>query len=481
MVQSLSFKLFWRELKSGQLNMMMLALILAITCVSGIGLFTDRLEKALQFQTAEFLGGEIKFESNQELSTENLEVIERLDLNQTKMVLFASVIASQSEMQFSSIKAVDNSYPLVGQIQLEPPFNQGIHIKKTPQKNNAWLDERLLDLLNVNLGDKISIGDADFTVSHVLMSEPDRGSNNYAFAPKAIIFISDLPQTNIIQPGSRVRYAYLFTGPEGDLETLNQLFEKIKVPGDRITLVNDTEGSLGKTIERSGNFFLLGSLLAVLMSAFTIGISTQKFSRRHINYVVILRSLGMSSFNLKILYSYVFMWMSLFSLFLGLSAGWIIQKAFTNILKTYFPTDLPSPGFEPLFVTGITVLLCLIGFVYPHITKLIQTSPLSILRRDKNSSLKSQFLYPIMSLSSIFALLIVYTGQLVLSSILFIGIISTSLIGLGIILLIFQNKTQEGLGASSPVKLAWSELNRRKVTNSIQVLAFMIAIGFVNS
>ena len=477
MVQSLSFKLFWRELKSGQLNMMMLALILAITCVSGIGLFTDRLEKALQLQTAEFLGGELKFESNQEISSDNLKGIERLDVDQTKMVLFASVIASQSEMQFSSIKVVDSSYPLAGQVQLEPPFNEGIHIKQTPHKNSAWLDKRLLDLLNANLGDKISIGDADFTVTNVLVSEPDRGSNNYAFAPKAIIGISDLPQTNIIQPGSRVRYAYLYTGPTGDLETLKKIFETIKGPGDRITLANDNEGSLGKTIERSGNFFLLGSLLAVLMSAFTIGISTQKFSRRHVNYVAILRSLGMSSFNLKILYSYVFMWLSLFSLFLGLSAGWIIQKVFTNILSSYFPTDLPLPGFEPLFVTGLTVLLCLIGFVYPHITKLIQTSPLSILRRERNSSLKAQFLYPIMSLSSMFALLIVYTGQLVLSSVLFIGIISTSVIGLGIILLIFQNNNQEGLGASSPTKLAWSELNRRKVSNSIQVLAFMIAIG----
>ena len=477
MVQSLSFKLFWRELKSGQLNMMILALILAITCVSGIGLFTDRLEKALQLQTAEFLGGELKFESNQEISSDNLKGIERLDVNQTKMVLFASVIASQTEMQFSSIKVVDSGYPLVGQVQLEPPYKENIHIKQTPHKNSVWLDKRLLDLLNANLGDKISIGDADFTVTNVLVSEPDRGSNNYAFAPKAIIGISNLPQTNIIQPGSRVRYAYLYTGLTDDLETLKRIFETIKRPGDRITLASDSEGSLGKTIERSGNFFLLGSLLAVLMSAFTIGISAQKFSRRHVNYVAILRSLGMSSFNLKILYSYVFMWLSLFSLFLGLSAGWIIQKVFTNILSSYFPTDLPLPGFEPLFVTGLTVLLCLIGFVYPHITKLIQTSPLSILRRERNSSLKAQFLYPIMSLSSMFALLIVYTGQLVLSSVLFIGIISTSVIGLVIILLIFQNNNQEGLGASSPTKLAWSELNRRKVSNSIQVLAFMIAIG----
>jgi len=472
MALSLSFKLFWRELKSGQLNMMMLALILAITCVSGISLFTDRLEKALQLQTAEFLGGDVKFESNEELNTEEILRINDLDLNQTKMILFASVVSSESEMQFSSIKVVDNSYPLVGTISLEPSSNN-----QHPNQGNVWLDKRLLDLLKAKLGDTIFIGDADFTISNVLLSEPDRGSNNYAFAPKAIIGIDDLPQTNIIQPGSRVRYSYLFTGLKDDLDKLNKLFEKIKEPGDRITLVNDNEGSLGKAVERSGNFFLLGSLLAVLMSALTIGISSQKFSRRHVSYVAILRSLGMSSVNLKLLYSYIFLWLSTFSLFLGLSAGWIIQNAFTNILKSYFPTELPSPGFEPLYVSCITVLLCLIGFVYPHITKLIQTSPLSILRRDQDTSLKKHYLYPLTALSSMFALLLIYTGQLVLSSVLFLGIISASLLGLAIIMLMFGKKTQEGLGASSSLRLAWSELNRRKVSNSIQVLAFMTAIG----
>jgi putative ABC transport system permease protein len=317
----LSFKLFWRELKSGQLNMMLLALILAITSVSGISLFTDRLEKALQLQTSEFLGGDIKFESNEQLNTEEIIRIEKLDLNLTKMVLFASVIASETEMQFSSIKVVDNSYPLVGEITLEPSSKN-----QHPNKGDVWLDRRLLDLLKANLGDTISIGDSDFTISNVVLSEPDRGSNNYAFAPKAIIGASDLSQTNIIQPGSRVRYSYLFTGTEENLKSLNGLFEKIKQPGDRITLVNDNEGSLGRAVERSGSFFLLGSLLAVLMSALTIGISSQKFSRRHISYVAILRSLGMSSVNLKLLYSYIFLWLSMFSLFLGLSAGWIIQK-----------------------------------------------------------------------------------------------------------------------------------------------------------
>ncbi|GIS75683.1 MAG: hypothetical protein CM1200mP12_14020 [Gammaproteobacteria bacterium] len=71
MLLGLSLKLFWRELKSGQLSIMFFALVLAVATVSSISLFTDRLEKALLAETQEFLGGDLKFESN-DLIEDNL-------------------------------------------------------------------------------------------------------------------------------------------------------------------------------------------------------------------------------------------------------------------------------------------------------------------------------------------------------------------------------------------------------------------------
>ena len=65
MLFNLSFKIFLRDLRSGYLTSILVSLVLAITIVSGISLFTDRLEKALSAETEEFLGGNLKFESNQ--------------------------------------------------------------------------------------------------------------------------------------------------------------------------------------------------------------------------------------------------------------------------------------------------------------------------------------------------------------------------------------------------------------------------------
>ena len=118
MLLNLSVKLFIREVRSGYLTSMLVSLILAITIVSGISLFTDRLEKALSSETEEFLGGNLKFESNQNKVSPLLDKLELQNTNTMEMVLFASVIFSEKEMQLSSIKSVDKAYPLIGELEL---------------------------------------------------------------------------------------------------------------------------------------------------------------------------------------------------------------------------------------------------------------------------------------------------------------------------------------------------------------------------
>ena len=119
MLANLSLKLFVRELRSGYLTSMLLSLVLAITIVSGISLFTDRLEKALSSETKEFLGGDLKFESNENAIKDSLKELDLNNSNFLEMAVFASMVFSEEEMQLSSIKAVDNSYPLVGEIELK--------------------------------------------------------------------------------------------------------------------------------------------------------------------------------------------------------------------------------------------------------------------------------------------------------------------------------------------------------------------------
>ena len=381
----LSFKVFWRELKSGQLSVMFIALLLAVTSVSCISIFTDRLQKALLLETQEFLGGDLKYESNEKLLPSVLKEINYDIFVKSEVTSFASMISAADNMQLSSVKAVDSFYPLIGHVELEDESSQGKqYLESPPPRNHVWIDKRLKELLEVEIGDFIEIGNANFIVSHTLISEPDRGSSSFAFAPKAIINVEDLPETNILQPGSRVRYTYLFLGEKEEILTLKDNLENAKKAGDQITVVGNNQASIGSAVKRSQNFFLLGGLLAVLLAAFTVGITSQRFVRRHVNYVAILRSLGASSFEVKTLYTLIFTQLAIASIVLGITLGWFIQNFFVSLLKDYFPTNLPDPGIEPLIISTFTVVICLGGFCLPYIVKLLNVSPIIILRKEGN-------------------------------------------------------------------------------------------------
>ena len=474
MLLSLSLKLFTREVRSGYLTSMLASLILAITIVSGISLFTDRLEQALNTETEEFLGGKLKFESNQNSIK---AVIEDLELEETKhmeMVLFASVIFSDDEMQLSSVKAVDNYYPLIGELELKN--SSGLFkVSSNPEPGTVWMDERLQNLLLLDYGDEIFLGDAKLIFTATIIYEPDRASGNFAFAPKTIMNMLDVESTNVIQPGSRVEYNYLFNGPDEEIAKIKEKLEKEKENGDDIETLSEDTSSLGRTVDRSENFFLLGGLIAVLLSACTIGIASQRFTRRHVGYVAILKTLGMTTFQIKALYFLLFLYTTLLTLAIGLSLGWLLQTNFINLMSSYFPTELPVPSIYPLFVTCLTALICQFGFIYPHILKLLSVSPMRVLKDDISFNQETIPVFVIGAIAFLF-LLYLYTNQLTLSLIIFLGVVGFSLVGIGLIYLLL-GKSETGLGASSSVNLALSELRRRKLGNSFQIFAFTIAIG----
>ena len=474
MLLSLSFKIFVRELRSGYLTSILVSLILAITIVSGISLFTDRLEKALNTETEEFLGGALKFESNQNAARDKIIEQDFKGIDFMEMVLFASVIFADEDMQLSSVKAVDDAYPLVGELELKN--ESGIFItKKNPDLGTVWMDERLQNLLNLNYGDKVFLGDSEFIFNATILYEPDRASGNFAFAPKTIMNLADVPSTNIVQPGSRVEYNYLFAGNDENISKVRDYLEIIKENGDDIESLSEDSSSLGRTIERSENFFLLGGLIAVLLSACTIGIASQRFTRRHVSYVAMLKTLGMQTFQIRMMYFLLFLFITLLTLMIGLSLGWILQSQFIDLMSSYFPTELPVPSFYPILITCGTVIICQFGFIYPHITKLLAISPMRVLKEDMSFNYGSIPVF-VMGLIAFFLLLYLYTNQLTLSLIIFMGVIGFSALGIGSIYILL-GKNKIGLGASGPMMLAVSELRRRKLGNSFQIFAFTVAIG----
>ena len=471
----LAIRIFLREIKSGQMIIMLMSLIVAIGILSSIALFSDRLQKSLDAESREFLGGDLKFESSYELDE---LLMPKVDFDFSKSHVFGSVLSFGDEFRLATVKSVDSFYPLEGEIELSNALNN-YFVTSPPKSGEVWLDKRILDFLGVDIGQSISLGDKDFLVSNTIVNEPDRGSSSFAFAPRAIINSIDLKETNILKPGSRVRYMYLFKAEQENLDIIENYFQNIKKPGDEIVFFNDESSPLGESFSRASNFFLLGAFLSIIIASLTVSICTLQFIRKHISYVAILKALGLSPKNIRFTYLSIFGLIGVVATLLGILMGWLIQLNFIFLLKDYFPTNFPSAGPQPYLISGAIVFFCLLVFSFPVLSRLFKVPPNEILRKSEFEKLPIFKIFINASLGLIFfyLLLILFTQNILLTNIIFFSIMALVLFIFALVFFVFAAIKPESLNPLKPLKMIFFELNRRKFSNSLQIISLTLSIA----
>ena len=114
---NLALRLLWRDSRSGELTILILALIIAVTSSTAIALFSDRLQRTMTNQTAEFLAADLVIESPAPVPAEWLARAMQLDLAQARTAEFSSVLIEHDELLLAGIKAVSTAYPLRGYLK----------------------------------------------------------------------------------------------------------------------------------------------------------------------------------------------------------------------------------------------------------------------------------------------------------------------------------------------------------------------------
>jgi predicted lysophospholipase L1 biosynthesis ABC-type transport system permease subunit len=205
---------FWREWRSPSLLIVWLALSLAVACVLALGNISDRMEKGLSQQSREFMAGDRALRSSREVPQAWLEEAQKRGLKVGKQLTFATMTFAGDTPQLANVKAVDDIYPMYGDLQTNPP---GLK----PQAGSVLLAPRLMALLNLKTGDTIDVGDATLRIAGEVIQEPDSGFNPFQMAPRLMMNLADVDKTGAVQPGSRVTWRYKF-GMYGPLSTISR-------------------------------------------------------------------------------------------------------------------------------------------------------------------------------------------------------------------------------------------------------------------
>ncbi|TDO96783.1 ABC transporter permease [Marinomonas balearica] len=472
----LAWKMLKREFKSGDVMTLVIALVLSVGTVTGIGLFVDRLQKSFEIGAANLLAADRVISSDEPIVPLWQEQALDQKLNTANRVSFSSMLFSDAGLQLGQISAVSAAYPLRDSYLADTElFGTGVKTNAGPKSGEIWLSSRLASLLDVTLGAEVDVGEATFTVTQYLVRDPGSTGSVFSIAPRAIINLDDLAKTEVIIPGSRVRYHLLLSGEQQNLLDYDEWITPKLTDGIRLRTPKQRGERVGETISRAESFLLLAGTLAVALSGVAMALASSRYVKRHLIQFAVMKTMGATPKRLTRLTLYQLTILFLIGAVIGLLLGFLIQFVIGLLLQDLMAVELPSPDIQKLWLGVATGFVSLVAFCVPLMARLIQVTPLSVLNPSAPFQGNALFIY-VAGLVGMYLLMFIYTGGFALPSIMFlsIAIIAVVISGLGYLLFRFgRARTQ---GATTGWQIGLASLYRRLLSNLFQLLVFTVIL-----
>ncbi|HCG7191303.1 FtsX-like permease family protein [Vibrio parahaemolyticus] len=447
------------EIRQGNLWPISVALVLVIASIFALSALASRMEQVIVKQGKDALTADAVFVSANPLSDSLLKSTEQLE--RSVMTRFSTMAFSDNGMQLISVRGVDESYPLMGELVLDG--NESGRVKP----NQLWLDERIMAQLEVTKGDNVTIGDADFTVSGAVLMEPGLSFNPFQQMPAAYIHQSDVEKTGAIQVGSRVQYRLFL---KADNAALKQLQDKTELsPSDRWR-TQDTASRSNEVFDRTTQYLSLTVAIVIIMAATTLVLTCQNYVNSRTQTIAMLKSLGASRRWIEkwvlIQVAILLVTASIVGLILGSGLEYLLRIP----LKDLLPNPLPSYGVTPFVVAVVSAILITVPALGIPLLGLIKTPALEVLQQGTAQRSWKRLLLvlvPVLPLLALYA-----NNTLVWIVLVGIAALFVVLAGLSIAL----TKLFSRFATKPAMKLALSRINRTPITSGLQFGALSLSL-----
>ena len=388
----LGWRTLWRDVRSGELRLLVLAVTLAVAALTAVGFFADRLQGGLQRDARQLLGGDAVVATDNPTPAVFNQQAQQQGLKSVHTLTFPTM-ARASEAQggtakLVALKAVEPGYPLRGSMRLKLPTGTiEIVAQSIPERGQVWVEPQLMDALGLSMGDPLLLGNSRFTIAAAIANEPDRGTGFMNFSPRVMVNSADIASTGLVQPASRISYRMAVAGNDSQIKAFVQ-WADLQIKGDppmrgvRIESVQTGRPEMGQTLDRANKFLSLVALLAALLSAVAVALAARSFAASHLDDCAMLRVLGLSQRTIAASYCWEFALVGLFASGLGVAIGFCVHYLFVVLLAGLVDASLPAASLVPVFLGLGMGLTLLVAFGLPPILQLAQVPPLRVIRRD---------------------------------------------------------------------------------------------------
>lgn len=342
-----------RELRAGLkgFRIFLACLALGVAAIAAVGSVSTAMTTGLKGDARKLLGGDVELRLTHRPASP--EAIDHMDSSGRLSTLIAMRAMARrvdgEDRSLVELKAVDDAYPLVGAIGLEPAVDLDTALASRDGVYGAVAEDSLARRLKIQIGDRLLLGDATLELRALIRDEPDRLVNFASFGPRLMVADDALPSTGLIQVGSLIRYYYRVVLPSGadHRAWLKDLADRFPDAGWRSRSIDNATPGYDTFVDRMTLFLTLVGLTALLVGGVGVAMAVKSYLDGKTETVATLKCLGAPGALVFRTYLAVVMVLAAVGTAIGLAIGagapWLAAIVANPLLPFELPTGI-YPG-----------------------------------------------------------------------------------------------------------------------------------------
>lgn len=383
------WKFVYRQLTTARQQSLIFVLCVALALVTLVGLnsFGDSVNNALLNDARELQAGDVIIDTQQSPSPELLSEIQRLeDQGEAESTLVHELftvarVETEDASLLTQLKIIDPKYPFYGIVEIgsQAPLHSML------QAGNVIVEPLVLERLGLAIGDPIRLGEATLTIADVLLRDPVQPVNFFAFGPTIMVAAADLPELDLIKPGSRVDYRTLLKVPNERRHDAiaDQLRSVVDPEVDRVRTYRNSQAGIQRFFNNLLFFLSLVAVFILILAGIGIQSALTAFLRERDNTVAIVKTVGATNRFVTVNFLWVIAILAAVGTILGLLGGVLFQRIFPILLADFLPPDVTLRISLRVIVESLLLSMVVVGiFTFLPFSRLKELRPNFILRKE---------------------------------------------------------------------------------------------------
>ena len=361
-----------REMRGGLrgFRLFLACLALGVAAIAAVGSVRSAIEGGLQREGAALLGGAAELDFTYRFATQEERAwIDAQATDVSEIVEFRSMAVvgdgAAADRALTQIKGVDDLYPLVGTMALDPEMPLDQALATSDGLPGAVMERALSDRLGLSPGDVFKLGTKEFRLTARILREPDSAASGFALGPRTLLHTDSLEGAGLLAPGTLYNSKYrLVLPPDTDLDQLKAAAQtRFENSGMRWTDARNGAPGVSRFVERLSAFLVLVGLSGLAVGGVGVSAAVRSYLNGKTEVIATLRALGADRATIFQTYFIQIGLLSLLGVFIGVVLGAIAPLVFAPLISARLPIPAAFaiyPG--PLFEAAIYGLLTAFAF-----------------------------------------------------------------------------------------------------------------------